>query len=496
MRYFIYFFTFIIASTSLFGANNGTKNSIRAFCRGFNTPDATRYWDDINNWADRQGINPGDNGSYYNTLQYRAPSLPDAADYVYMVYYCAGNRGNRAWRKEDARIILQNKDYEISRFYTYGDNMPVLIVGGVDSRLVFNKFDVATVTGNKGDTSIRHQAWGTDFTFDCDIYFSNKYTPKSFHLENNSDGDITFLSTKENPNSIYVEDTTSSAKNTLVFQLASFKQENHKGYESGDFIIYSDIYCVWDVSFQGAHFSDYNSQQPGEVFTRGSIYLLGDKSNFGYFCVKTAHAYLGKTDGAYAIGGAGRTFTITSRGMVTLLGNEQIEDNLRVNITNPQYYPGTDPVTTEPITAGVLNLNGFSERVGNLCFHMDGSDKFALRFVLDYGAGGEQYFCCSNFNQYPSNNGNGNANINLKLSRLQICNYVLGEDHFYSQTKLSTQKYTAGTASNYVYSLSMIEFKGFGVRDVDYKVKETGPFVRSINGKNVLVYEYTPEEVE
>ena len=184
--------------------------------------------------------------------------------------------------------------------------------------------------------------------------------------------------------------------------------------------------------------------------------------------------------------------------MVTLLGNEQIADDVNLAYKTPRYMH-TDPVETEPITAGVLNLNGFSERLQIVYLQNDelynGNNtvlkKLGVRGIVDFGAGGEQYFC---FREVKTLSGYENReSMDPNLSCLEFRNYVPNEDHVYSIYRLSSS--ITVMAGQSIRQLNLLRFKGFGVIGVDYTIEESGPKTVSINGKTVNVYEYTPKEV-
>lgn len=491
--HFLFFLAVFSATLSCFAQEH--RNLY--FCRGMNADGADKLFSNVENWATRSDLNyDGTNSDYYNRLETRAASIPAAADYVYMVNWNAGCYGNRGWEYVNAAMDLGNEERQISIISLSGNNTINTVTGGENAKLTFNKWDFQPFRQSTWITAIAKSSTGVEMKIDANIEFANDYAPRTFNIGNVSDSSLTFISNSNKRRYIKVADTTDKAKNTINFYVSRRNSDGNRGFEGGDIIVYSKITNKWDVTFQSHDYTDYSANEPAQTWAHGNVYLLGDETNEAYFTVFFINLYLGKTGGAQAISGS--IFSITRRGMVTLLGNEQIADDVNLAYKTPRYMH-TDPVETEPITAGVLNLNGFSERLQIVYLQNDelynGNNtvlkKLGVRGIVDFGAGGEQYFC---FREVKTLSGYENReSMDPNLSCLEFRNYVPNEDHVYSIYRLSSS--ITVMAGQSIRQLNLLRFKGFGVIGVDYTIEESGPKTVSINGKTVNVYEYTPKEV-
>lgn len=192
--------------------------------------------------------------------------------------------------------------------------------------------------------------------------------------------------------------------------------------------------------------------------------------------------YLDKTDGADAISNG--AFYLGWRSEAILMRDNQINDNVTVQFKTPW----VDTAFPSDIT-GILNLNGFSERIKNIEFWNDnGSPKQGLRAIIDFGDGGAQTFIFAGIN-FQISNTTFSGRVYRYRTFVEFYSYRQGEDHVYSVSKLSSTTFTndaPGDTSTKTL-VTLLRFPEFGVYDVDYTVSETAV---SVNGESM--YEYAP----
>jgi len=448
--------SFLIFLSALCAANAFAASFY--FSRGIKNTSSTDLYSDTNNWC-KNSTSDGWNSNPSNTV-------PGASDTVYL-NYASGYVGNTWPSSRPAITLFENVN--LGRFNITNNNNIPLTLNGPESTVTFN-------TKATSSTIIYKERNLGYFEFSTNIKVASTGL-SNVTINNNSDEDLLFSGTNFTVESATVGATTVRAWVSFYVPQRS-KPDQWTDYAQGDIIINSAINSQGSIEFR----SDNVSSPRNSV---GSIWLRGTKDNvIGWTHIKYGLTlYLDKSNGAQAISSSnGYMVYLGWRSHIVWMADNQIADNMTLQLKTPIVY--TDSPSDLTTT---LDLNGHSERVGQIEFWNDNSTKQGLMSVVDFGNGGEQHFTFKNF-RIPTDTSFKNR-VWLYRTFIEFRSYREGEDHVYCATKLSTQTYTNDDPNDKTTKnqINLLRFPEFGVYNVDYSISETA---KTINGETL--YEYAP----